>query len=56
MDLKINWTDFSKQELKNIFDFYKEKASVQVAKKLVSGIAKETLRLKKNAEIGQEED
>lgn len=46
MELRIKWTDFSKKELKSIFDYYKEKASVIVAKKLVSGIVKETLKLK----------
>ena len=56
MELRIKWTDFSKKELKNIFEYYKEKAGVSVAKKLVSGIAKETLKLKKHPEIGQEED
>ncbi len=56
MDLKINWTDFSKKELKNIFEYYKEKASLIVARKLVTSIAKETLKLKKQAKIGQEEE
>ena len=56
MELRIKWTDFSKKELKNIFEYYKEKASINVAKKLVSGITKETLKLKKQPTIGQEED
>lgn len=56
MELRIKWTDFSKNELENIFEYYKEIAGVNVAKKLVSGIAKETLKLKKHPEIGQEEE
>ena len=56
MDLKIKWTDFSKKELKNIFEYYKEKASHNVARNLVTGIARETLKLKKNPTIGQEEE
>lgn len=56
MELEIYWTDFSKQELKNIFDYYKEKASVKVAKSLVVGIVKETTKLKKQPNIGQEEE
>jgi len=56
MELRIKWTDFSKKELKNIFEYYKEKAGINVAKKLVSGIAKETLKLKKQPTIGQEEE
>ena len=46
MELKVKWTDFSKNELKNIFEYYKDKASVAIARKLVTGIVNETLRLK----------
>jgi plasmid stabilization system protein ParE len=43
MELRIKWTDFSKKELKNIFEYYKEKGSVNGAKKLVSVIVKKKL-------------
>jgi plasmid stabilization system protein ParE len=56
MELEIKWTDFSKKELKNIFEYHKDIASLTIARKLVSGIAKETLKLKKQPLIGQEED
>jgi plasmid stabilization system protein ParE len=56
MELRIKWTDFSKKELKKIFEYYKENASITVARKLVSGIAKETVKLKKQPTIGQEEN
>lgn len=56
MELKIYWTDFSKKELKSIFNYYKEHASLNVARKLVIGITKEVLKLKKNPTIGQEEE
>ncbi|WP_163399285.1 type II toxin-antitoxin system RelE/ParE family toxin [Flavobacterium fluviatile] len=56
MELKIYWTDFSKQELKNIFDYYKEEASINVAKNIVLGITKEAAKLKKHSIIGQEEE
>jgi plasmid stabilization system protein ParE len=56
MELRIKWTDFSKKQLKEIFEFYKEKTGVTVAKKLVAGIAKQTLKLKKHPIIGQEEE
>ncbi|WP_230406398.1 hypothetical protein [Flavobacterium fluviale] len=58
MELKIYWTDFAKAELKKIFDFYKKEASVTVAKKLVVGITRETLKLKPNSTnaIGQKEE
>jgi plasmid stabilization system protein ParE len=56
MELKVKWTDFSKNELKNIFEYYKAKASVAIARKLVTGIVNETLRLKLQPTIGQEEE
>lgn len=56
MELEIYWTDYSKQELKNIFDYYKKKASIKVAKNLVIGITKATSKLKKQPKIGQEEE
>jgi len=56
MELKIYWTDFSKKKLQNIFEYYKENASLKVAKNLAIGIAKETLKLKKQPEIGQIEE
>ena len=56
MELKIYWTDFSKKQLKNIFDYYKEKASINVAKNLVIGITKEATKLQKQSTIGQEEE
>lgn len=56
MELKVEWTDFSKNELKNIFEYYKDKASVAIARKLVTGIVNETLRLKLQPIIGQEEE
>ena len=56
MELEIYWTDFSKKELKNIFNYYKEKASLNVARTLVIGITKEAKKLVKQPTIGQEEE
>jgi len=56
MELKIDWTDFAKKELKSIFDYYKKEANVDVARKLVLRITKETLKLKYQSFIGQKED
>ena len=56
MELEVFWTDFSKKELKNIFDYYKENASLNFAKTLVFGITKETAKLKKQPNIGQKEE
>lgn len=56
MELKIKWTDFSKRALQDIFEYYKEKAGSNVARKLVTEIAKETVQLRKHPAIGQEEE
>jgi len=56
MELKIYWTDFSKKELQNIFEYHKKNVSLKVAKSLIIGIAKETLKLKNQPEIGQMEE
>ena len=56
MELEVYWTDFSKKELKNIFDYYIENTSLNVAKNLVIGITKEAAKLKKLPKIGQEEE
>ena len=56
MELVVYWTDFSIKELKNIFDYYKENASLNVAKTLVIGITNEAAKLKKQPIIGQEEE
>jgi plasmid stabilization system protein ParE len=56
MELKIFWTDFAKKELQNIFDYYKENASLTVARSLVIGITRETIKLRKQSTIGQIEE
>lgn len=56
MELKIYWTDFSKQELKYIYNYYKEKASITVAKNFAVGITKQVDKLKNQPTIGQEEE
>jgi len=56
MELNIYWTDFSKKELHKIFSYYRERASLKVAKKLVLEIENKTLILKSQPYIGQEEE
>lgn len=55
MELKIYWTDFAKNELKNIFEYYKENASLSIAKNITKGIAKDTLKLSFQPYIGAKE-
>ncbi|UZT97693.1 type II toxin-antitoxin system RelE/ParE family toxin [Chryseobacterium fluminis] len=56
MAIKIFWTDFAKDQLKNIFDYYKLKASHRIAKNLVIGIVEKTHTLNFQKEIGQKEE
>jgi plasmid stabilization system protein ParE len=56
MELTVFWTEFSEKELESIFQYYKRKANVTVAKKIVGGIYKETLKLKQQPRIGQIEE
>ena len=56
MELSIFWTDFAKNELRQIFDYHKEKANSSMARKLVNGILKTTLLLIDKPEIGQKEE
>ena len=51
MELTVFWTEFSKKELKSIFKYYKRKANVTVAKKIIVGIYEETLKLKQQPRI-----
>ena len=55
MALKIHWTDFAKKELQNIFEYYKEKASLKVATSLTEKIVKQTLKLSDQPKIGSKE-
>ena len=56
MELKIYWTDFSKNELQKIFSYYKENANLRIAKSLILGITKKVLTLKVQPSIGQKEE
>lgn len=56
MELRIFWTDFSQKELEKIFTYYRDKAGVRIAKKLIDGIYNEALKLKNQPKIGQQEE
>jgi len=55
MALKIYWTDFSKGELRLIFNYYKEKASLKIARKLVLELTHEVIKLQNQPYTGQKE-
>ena len=45
MDLKVLWTNTAIEKLEDIFDYYKIKASIQVAQNIISSILEETINL-----------
>lgn len=53
MGLEVYWTAFSEKELEKVFDYYQEKVSLRVAKKLTDGIYNTALKLETQPEIGQ---
>lgn len=48
MELTVFWTEFAKDKLDEIFEYYKRKSkSVNVARKLVDSIIDQTIGLEK---------
>jgi plasmid stabilization system protein ParE len=56
MELAVFWTDFAKDKLNDIFEYYKQEASISVARKLVDGLVDHTLTLATQPHIGQREE
>lgn len=56
MGLKIYWTEFSRKQLDDIFEYYLQKASKKVASKIIEELVQESLRLAKISEIGANEN
>ena len=54
--MKVYWTDFAKNELKQIFNYYKFKASLKVAKSLIEGIINIADTLIFQVKIGPKEE
>ena len=48
----IYWTDFAKNELKNIFDFHRKKVNLKIAQQIVRQIVKSADALQKFPEMG----
>jgi plasmid stabilization system protein ParE len=55
MAMNIYWTDFSKAELRNIFDYYKPLAGLNKSSKLIAGIINSAELLCKQPNMGQVE-
>ena len=56
MELTVFWTSFSKNELRKIFRYYKEKAGIRIAKSIVLELLFESSKLTSHPEIGQKEE
>lgn len=52
MGLIVYWTDFAKNQLKNIFDYHKEKVSLKIARQIGRQIVEKTNDLRSFPEIG----
>lgn len=52
--MKVIWTDFAKSQLKEIYLYYKEVASVKVAHSIEQKIFIKTRKLSRNHQLGQE--
>lgn len=55
MELRVFWTDTARFQLEDIFNYYKDKASIRVAIKLVKQIIDRTIQLEKNPNSGPKE-
>ena len=55
MELRVFWTDTARFHLEDIFHYYKDKANIRVAKKLVKGIIDRTIQLQHNPNSGPKE-
>jgi len=56
MGLEIFWSKFAEDKLQDIFQYYKFKAGVKIAKKIINQIVEKTLILEQNFKIGQIEE
>ena len=56
MEIKVLWTETALNNLEDIFEYYKYKASIRVAKRLVKGLVKSTLEIQNSPQIGKIEE
>lgn len=56
MELEVFWARLAEDKLQDIFFYYKHKASLKVARKIINEIVDKTIDLDKNPEIGQIEE
>lgn len=56
MELEIVWSQFAEDKLQDIFYYYKHKASLKIARKIITEIVDKTVNLNENPKIGQIEE
>lgn len=56
MELVVFWSQFAEDKLKDIFDYYKVKAGLKTARKIIKEIIDLTYNLEKQPEIGPIEE
>lgn len=56
MELEVFWSKFATHKLEDIFDYYKNKTSLKVARNIINGVIDQTINLEKNPRIGQVEE
>ncbi len=54
--MKVIWSEFASETLKDIYDYYKEVASESVAQRIKENIFKATRQLTNHPELGQIEE
>lgn len=54
--MKVYWTQFAEDKLKDIYTYYEFKAGITVAKNIVNGIIDATIVLNKQPYLGQKEE
>ena len=56
MEIRIQWSQLSEKQLKDIFDYYSIRSSTRIAKKIVNCIIDKISLLEKNPLAGQKEE
>jgi plasmid stabilization system protein ParE len=56
MEIKVFWTETALNNIEDIFEYYKLKASVRIARNLVKRLVKSTLQLQNSPKIGTKEE
>ncbi len=56
MEIKVFWTQTALNNLEDIFEYHKFKASINIARKLVKKLVDSTIQLQKSPKIGRVEE